>query len=84
MPLEVSQVTGQSGQSELHTVGGHRPGGPRIAEPTTPIRIRPACSYNAQSDSEAREAEAELGLGRHVWPALMADIGGTRYVTRGT
>ena len=36
-----------------------------------------------QPDSEAREAEAELGLGRRIWPALMADIGGTRYVTRG-
>jgi len=71
-------VTGQSGQSKLRTAGGHRPGGPTIADPE-----RPACSYNVQPDSEAREAEAELGLGRHIWPALMADIGGTRYVTRG-
>ncbi len=45
------------------------------------IRMRPACSYNVQPDSEAREAEAELGFGRHIWQALMADIGGTRYVT---
>ena len=63
-------VTGQSGQSKLRTAGGHRPGGPTIADPE-----RPACSYNVQPDSEAREAEAELGLGRHLWPALMADIG---------
>ncbi len=27
------EVTGQSGQSELHTVGEHRPGGPTTAEP---------------------------------------------------
>ena len=75
MPFE---VTGQSGQSKLRAAGGHRPGGPTIADPE-----RPARSYNVQPDSEAREAEAELGLGRHIWPALMADIGGTRYVTRG-
>ena len=33
MPFE---VTGQSGQAKLHTVGGHRPGGPTIADPDTP------------------------------------------------
>ncbi len=30
------EVTGQSGQSKLRTVGGHRTGGPTIAEPDTP------------------------------------------------
>ena len=69
------KVTGQSGQSKLLTIGEHRPGGPTIAEPDD-SDVRPACSYNAQPDSEAREAEAreaeaELGLG------------GMRYVTRG-
>ena len=63
-------VTGQSGQSKLRTAGEHRPGRPTIADPE-----RLTCSYNVQPDSEAREAEAELGLGRHIWPALMADIG---------
>ena len=29
-------VTGQSGQSKLHIVGGHRPGGPTIADPDAP------------------------------------------------
>ncbi len=33
MPFEVN---GQSGQSKLHTVGGHRPGGPTIADQDTP------------------------------------------------
>ena len=67
------------------------PGNPSYAPPEdvvpagqgSPARIRPSCSCCVQPDSEAREAEAELGLGRHIWPALMADIGGTRYVTRG-
>jgi hypothetical protein len=44
-----------------YTVGGHRPGGPTIAEQDG-SDVRLACSYNAQPDSEAREAE--LGLGR--------------------
>ncbi len=29
-------VTGQSGQSKLHTAGGYRPGGPSIADPDAP------------------------------------------------
>ena len=58
MPFE---VTGQSGQSKLHTVGGHRPGGPTMAVPDTP-----GCSYNVLPDSEARVAEEELGFGRHI------------------
>jgi hypothetical protein len=59
MPVDMSQ----SGQSKLHTVGGHRPGGPTIAcAELDDSDVRLACSYNAQPDSGAREAEAELRL----------------------
>ena len=47
-----TEVTGQSGQSELRAVGEHRPGGPATAEPED--LMRPA---------QQPEAEAELGLG---------------------
>ncbi len=73
MPFEVTGQSGQSTPSEDIVPAGQR----------SPNRTRPACSYNVQTDSETREAEAELELGRHIWPALMADIEGTRYVTRG-
>ncbi len=41
MPVDVSQ----SGQSKLHTVGGHRPGGPTIAgAELDDSDVRPACT----------------------------------------
>eukprot|EP00291_Cryptomonas_curvata_P013575 CAMPEP_0172188756 /NCGR_PEP_ID=MMETSP1050-20130122/22131_1 /TAXON_ID=233186 /ORGANISM="Cryptomonas curvata, Strain CCAP979/52" /LENGTH=120 /DNA_ID=CAMNT_0012863347 /DNA_START=1532 /DNA_END=1894 /DNA_ORIENTATION=+ len=81
------EVTGQSEQSKLLTVGEHRPGGPTIAEPDD---SRPAATARSRTRRPWRRRRRSLDSGCRlslIWPALMADISGTvqgtRYVTRG-
>jgi hypothetical protein len=63
------RVTGQSGQSKLHTAGEHRPGGPATAgaEPDA-SDARRAWSYNALRNRDPQPQDsgpvAELALGR--------------------
>ena len=58
------EVTGQSGQSKLHTVGEHRPGGLATAE-SDDSYVRRAGSYTA-----LRPGPEQHGSGPAVKPAL--------------
>ena len=70
------EVTGQSGQSKLHTVGEHRPGGPVTAGAELgDSDVRRACSYNALhlgpeprgSGPVATRKQALSGWNGHRW-----------------
>ncbi len=64
------KVPGQSGQSKLHTVGEHRPGGPATAEPVDSDVRRAASSTALQPGPEQHGSgpAAEPVLGRTSSP----------------
>ena len=72
MPGMPFGVTGQSGQSELHTVGGHRPGGPSIAEPGGSDRQRPAPQL--QRGWRGRSLDSESPSLQLVWSATATEL----------
>jgi hypothetical protein len=71
------EVTGQSGQSESHTVGEHRPGGPATAEPDDSY-VRGAGSCTA-----LRPGPEQQGPGPAMRPAPGTDVKPVRATAAG-
>jgi hypothetical protein len=70
-------VTGQSGQSKLHTAGEHSPGGPTTAgaEPDA-SDVRGACTTQPGPGAAGLGTSGEVGPGTDVNPAHAASEGG--------
>ncbi len=74
-----TEVTGQSGQSESHTVGEHRPGGPQSQNGTTRTYNGPAVALRydrARSSMAGLGTGGEAGPGTDVEPARATAAGG--------
>ena len=72
-------VTGQSGQSKLHTTGEHRPGGPTTtgAEPDA-SGVRRACTTQPGPGAAGLGTSGEVGPGTDVKPPRREDHAGSR------